>query len=193
MTESEMLHAKKRIVEEREDRARAKQIILHILKEAGGALGKTRLFKAFWLAHLFYAKNSRGYLSAWKIIRLPKGPGIDRGDELIIELKKAGEIELGHEPKGPYTETVCKLTSQPGDTALPPGATEAIKAACAIVMAHDRVSELSEWSHEYSRSWNVTPNGNELDIYSDLIPDDVYWERRQKLIDLNDVYDDLFK
>lgn len=176
-----------------EDRERAKHIVLQILKQAGGSLGKTKLFKAFWLAHLFYAKNSAGYLSGWKVVRLPHGPGIDKGDELILQLKKSGAVTLDHEPKGPYTETICKLAEQGGLHNLPDEARKAIAAAVKVIKMHDSASQISEWSHEYSRSWNTTPNGSELDIYSDLIPDDLYYERKQKLDDLSEVYDDLFK
>ncbi len=184
---------RQRILEDKEERDRAKQVILQILRQAGGSLGKTKLFKAFWLAHLFYAKNSTGYLSGWKIVRLPHGPGIDKGDELIFQLKRSGDIALDHEPKGPYTETVCKIVGQGALKTLPEGALEAIDSAVKVVQMHDSVTQISEWSHEVSRSWNTTPNGNELDIYSDLIPDDLYYERKQKLEELNEVYDDLFK
>ncbi len=184
---------KQRLLEDREERERAKQIILQILRQAGGSLGKSRLFKAFWLAHSFYAKNSAGYLSGWKIVRLPNGPGIDKGDDLILQLKQSGAITLDHEPRGPYTETVCKL-AEPGDAKnLPDGAVEAIDSALKVIRTLNTVTQISDWSHEYSRSWNMTPNGSELDIYSDLIPDDVYFERKQKLEELNAVYDDLFK
>jgi|SRR5579864_352698 len=193
MALSEREHAKQRILEDKEERNRAKQIILQILRQAGGSLGKTKLFKAFWLAHLFYAKKSTGYLSGWKIIRLPHGPGIDKGDDLILQLKRSGDISLSHEPKGPYTETVCQIVGQDSSQNLPAEAVEAIDSAVKIVAMHDSAAQISEWSHEVSRSWNTTPNGSELDLYSDLIPDDLYYERKQKLEELNEVYDDLFK
>jgi hypothetical protein len=186
-------YAKKRILEERGERDRAKRVILEILRQAGGSLGKTKLFKAFWLAHLFYAKNSTGYLSGWKIVRLPHGPGIDNGDELIFQLKKAGNLVLEHQPRGPYTETVCKVVAQDGGQDLAPAAIAAIETAVKVVEMHDSAAQISEWSHEYSRSWNNTPNGDEQDIYSDLIPDDQYYERKIRAEELNKVYDDLFK
>ena len=130
MTRSKLEYNKQRIREDKEARDRAKQVILHILKRAGGSLGKSKLFKAFWLAHLFYAKDSPGYLSGWKIVRLPHGPGIDKGDELILQLKKCGDIALDHEPKGPYLETVCKLVDQDRLKALPKEAIRAIKRVC---------------------------------------------------------------
>lgn len=193
MTVTKREYDKQRLLEESEEKDRAKQVILHILKQAGGSLGKSRLFKAFWLAHLFFAKNSPGYLSDWKIVRLPHGPGIDKGDDLILQLKKSGQLALDHEPKGPYLETICRLVDREGLKDLPKAAIEAIDSAVGVIAMHDSVTQISEWSHEVSRSWNTTPNGSELDIYSDLIPDDVYYERKLKLEELNDVYDDLFK
>jgi hypothetical protein len=194
MAPSKRESSKPRILEEAEERDRAKQIILYILKQAGGALGKSRLFKAFWLAHLYYAKNAPGYLSSWKIVRLPHGPGIDKGDELILQMKKTGDVAVDHEPRGPYTEMVCKLTEQSGLIDISEEAIKAIKIAVKVVTElHDSVEQISEWSHEVSRSWGSTPNGEELDIYSDLIPDDVYLERQLNLKELNEVYDDLLK
>src|SRR5262249_20804834 len=184
-------HAKERLLGYKADTERAKQIILQILKETGGSLGKTKLFKSFWLAHLFYSKNFAGYLSGWKIVRMPYGPGIDNGDRLILELKKAGKLQLEHEPKGPYTETICKLSGEVNESCLPHGAAAAIKEACALVQG-ESASTISEWSHEFSRSWNMTPNGEELNIYTDLIPDDVYEERKATLEEANKDYDNLF-
>jgi hypothetical protein len=181
------------VPEDRENRERAKQVILQILRQAdNGSLGKSRLFKAFWLAHLLYAKENTGYLSAWKIVRLPHGPGIDRGDQIILELRTSGAIRLTHEPRGPYTETVCVLAREPAADLLGVGAIAAIQSAFQIVNT-ETVAQIAEWSHEFSRSWNLTPNGKELDIYTDLIPDDVYEERRQALQKMNDAYDDLFR
>ena len=33
-------------------------------------------------------------------------------------------------------------------------------------------AELSELTHEHSRSWQTTPNGQEMNIYVDLIDDE---------------------
>ena len=52
---------------------------------------------------------------------------------------------------------------------------------------------ISDWSHEFSRSWNTTPNGSELDIYTDLIPDDVYEERKGQLVEMKKAYEGLFE
>src|SRR5438445_13850927 len=68
---------------------RAKQIILEILRQAGGRLDKVRLYKAFYHAHLYFAENNPGFLSAWPFARMPRGPGIDAGNRLLEELLSA--------------------------------------------------------------------------------------------------------
>src|SRR5436309_2913255 len=94
------------------NKERAKRVILELLRQAGGEMGKTKLFKAFWLAHLYYSKKAPGYLTDWPIVRMPKGPGIDRADQLILELIHSGQIEKNYEPKGPFTEVNCRLSSR---------------------------------------------------------------------------------
>jgi hypothetical protein len=174
------------------DKTRAKRLILEILRQAGGSLGKTLLFKAFWISHLYYSKKARGYLTDWPIVRTPRGPGIDKGDKLIRELAESGAIRQDHEARGPYTEINCKLTEQPIEGEMPEAAIQAIKTAVEDVKRHSAAS-ISEWSHEFSRSWNNTPDGSELNIYTDLIPDDVYDDRQKELVELKKAYEDLFE
>jgi hypothetical protein len=156
-------------------------------------MGKTMIFKAFWLAHLYYySEHPRSYLTDWPIVRMPYGPGIDSGEKLLLELMHDGKIEINHRSKGPFTEINCRLTrtSKPGD--LSEAAIKAIRDAVEYVTTHTTRS-ISDLSHEFSRSWSQTPNGSELDIYTDLIPDDVYEERRQELLKLNEAYDKLIR
>lgn len=82
------------------DRHKAKRLILEIIRQAKGGLGKTQLFKAFWLSHLYYAQIARGYLTDWRIVRMPHGPGIDDGDDLLHELVEEGLITQRYESKG---------------------------------------------------------------------------------------------
>jgi hypothetical protein len=174
------------------NRERAKRVILEILRQSGGGLGKTQLFKAFWLAHLYYSKAARGYLTDWPIVRMPNGPGIDRGDSLIRELVEEGRVRTTHEPRGPYTEINCTLTDRAVEGELSAEAVAAVRAAVGDVKQHS-ASSISQWSHDFSRSWNNTPNGAELDIYTDLIPDDVYEARKRELVELKKAYEDLFE
>jgi hypothetical protein len=174
------------------NKGRAKQVIWEILHQAGGELGKTKLFKAFWLAHLYYSKIAPGYLTDWPIVRMPNGPGIDKADCLLLELTAADFVLLSHVPRGPFTEINCRITGKPMAEDLPGKAGEAIAAAVKDVQ-NLSAEEISEWSHDFSRSWKTTPNGSELDIYCDLIPDDVYEMRKQELAEMKKAYEGLFE
>src|SRR5262249_644234 len=115
---------------------RAKGVILEILRQAGGSLGKTKLFKAFWIAHLYYSKMAPGYLTDWPIVRMRKGPGIEDGERLLVELIRSGDINRKYEPRGPFTEINCQLTKQVGATELSATAIKAIKSAVTDVTRH---------------------------------------------------------
>ena len=127
------------------NKERAKSVILEILHQAGGELGKTKLFKAFWLAHLYYCKMAPGYLTDWPIVRMPNGPGIDQADSLILELAHSGHVSRSHVPKGPFTEINCRLTEKAMDSKLSAVSVEAIKIAVADVKncSAEAISELS--------------------------------------------------
>src|SRR5437667_5852958 len=117
------------------NRERAKRLILEILRQSEGGLGKTQLFKAFWLAHLYYSKNARGYLTDWPIVRMPNGPGIDQGDSLLLQLIHSGDVVRTYEAVGPFTEINCRLAKQSKDkkSPLPQAAIKAIKLAVSDV------------------------------------------------------------
>ena len=58
------------------DKEVAKQVILEIIRQAGGVLNyKTSLFKAFYHAHLHFAETQSGYLSTWPIVACREAPG----------------------------------------------------------------------------------------------------------------------
>ncbi len=174
------------------DKEKAKRLIVEIIRQSKGGLGKPRLFKVFWLSHLYYAKSARGFLTDWPIVRMPHGPGIDDGDVLLQELVLEGRIIREHEARGPYTEIHCSITDAAIGDEMSAVAVQAIQTAISDVR-EQTAGSISEWSHDFSRSWNNTPNGVELDIYTDLIPDDVYHERRKKLQLLKKTYEDLFE
>lgn len=151
------------------DRNRAKLIVREILKQAGGSLERTsHVYKTFYLAHLFYyVSDSSGYLSNWPIVHMPHGPGIHNGDSLLRELARAGQIQTEEILIGPYQSEKYVLLDE-GNTGLDEAEIKAIRQALSFVQTKDS-SELSEFMHEFSRSWNQTKNGEELDIYSDLL------------------------
>lgn len=151
-------------------REQAKQLICEIIAAAGGKLvGKVRLHKAFYYAHLYYWQRGPGILTSYPLVRLPFGPAIDDGPGLIAELVREGKLRVGSQPNGPYKETVFEL-AQPFQIDPNGPRYQAIEEAVEQVKSKTAV-ELSEETHLYSRSWQEGQNGQELDIYADLLDD----------------------
>lgn len=155
------------------DKKRAKRIFLEIIRESGGNFGKTKLFKAFWLSHLYFNAKSITVLSDWPIVRMPNGPGVHRGDVLLGELEQEGAIKINRVPKGPFTEMVCELADPLSDNEV--GELEVASIKEAVDFINDSsATEISRLSHDYSRAWNENENGAELNIYTDTTPDEEY-------------------
>jgi hypothetical protein len=112
---------------------------------------------------------------------MPEGPGIHNSRELFDDLKKDGclLVELVHD--GFYPEYRYRLTDKA--RSLPPLPSDVASAIQRVVdfVRDKKGSELSDYTHEHSRSWKQAKDGEIIDIYVDLIPDDEY-ELRQKAI-----------
>jgi hypothetical protein len=152
-------------------RQQAKQVICDIIAAGGGRLvGKVRLYKAFYASHLFYWEAHSGTLTNHPIVRMPRGPGIDDGDALIRELVESGSIRTDEGRNGPYREIVFQLvaehTIRPHDPRF-----QAVERAVEWI-AGKSAAELSEETHLYSRTWRDAQDGEELDIYMDLLDDE---------------------
>ena len=172
------------------DRDRAKKVIVEIIRQAGGELtATTRLYKALYFAHLYYAEAAPGYLSDWPIVKMPNGPGIHSCGGIVAELLAAGALATDHVPVGPFRAVRYRLTGQelPG-APLPDEAVQAIQRAVQLVQDKP-ATELSDMTHEFSRSWNMANDGDELNIYVDLIPDDEYQMREENLARLRNSLD----
>lgn len=168
-----MLIASLRPPEADPDTEIAKQVILDIIAAKGGRFaGKTLLYKAFYLAHLYYWRDSKGLLTGYPIVRMPKGPGIDRGDDLIHQLIADGRIVLGSRPVGPYEETVFALA----DTyRIDPSDPRHQAVVSALEWIGDKTAkEVCELIHEFSRSWQQATDGAVLPIYIDLLSEEEY-------------------
>lgn len=163
-------------------RTRAQDVILEILRNADGEwTGKTKLFKAFYFAHLYYANERPGLLTDWPIARLPQGPGIDNSGRLFGELMREGFLAVEEVHEGPYPEYRYRLTVKGRDLERPPeDARVAIKDAAAFCLPRT-AAELSQITHERSRSWIEGKDGDVLNIYIDTIPDDEYERRRAEI------------
>jgi hypothetical protein len=160
----------------------AKEVILELLRAGDGEwTGKTRLFKGFYFAHLYFSNNNPGLLTDSRVARMPEGPGIDNGDQLLRELimEHLLTAELVHE--GPYPEYRYRLTE--AGMNLPPPSAAAQKAIrlSATFCEGKTAAELSRLTHEKSRSWKQGKDGDILNIYIDTISDDDY-ERREREI-----------
>lgn len=174
-------------------RERAEQIILEILRQAGAnGLGRSKVYKAFWLAHLFYARENKGFLSDWKVVKMPRGPGIHRGEQLLQDLGEKCLLVQSDERVGPFIEKRCMAARFDNQPSLPSDAVQAIEKALDFIKGMT-AQQLSDLSHEFSRSWWETSFGDELDIYSDLIPDEEYQERTQTLQRAAAELEDVFK
>jgi len=154
-------------------REEAKQLICEIVAAAGGKLvGKVRLHKAFYYAHLYYWQRGAGVLTSHPVVRLPFGPAIDDGANMIAQLVQEGRLRVVQQPNGPYKETVFEL-AQPFQIDPNCPRYQAIEEAVELVKSKTAV-ELSEETHLFSRSWQDGEDGQELDIYVDLLDDFEY-------------------
>lgn len=161
------------------DEHRAQQVILHILHvayEQKRELNKTQLFKAFYAAHLNYAKVSPRVLSNWPIVRMPNGPGIDDFDALMSGI--GSKIMSRTEATGPYMATLYTLANRMEPT-LDDIEMTAVNDATDWVLGRS-AAELSELTHERSRSWQQGKDGDELDIYIDIESDQEYEARERR-------------
>jgi hypothetical protein len=159
------------------DKSRAKQIIAEIIRLHGGEIPtKTSLFKAFYFAHLYYAKSAPGYLSDWPIVRMPNGPGIHDADDLLEEMVEEGTLGLRQVRIGPYDAMCYWLKRNTIPEGLSLDEIEAIKTAVDFVKGKT-ASELSSITHEFSRSWRLAADGDELNIYIDLESEEQYLRR----------------
>jgi hypothetical protein len=156
---------------------RAKKIIVEIVRQAGGQFqNKTNLFKAFWKAHLAYAATQPGYLSTWPIVRMPNGPGIGDFDTLLGEMLEDGWLTIDEVQVGPYWAMAFKLGEHCPPSSLPAAAVAAIREGLQAVDGKT-VAAVGDDAHRQSRVWREAKDGEELDIYLDLIDD----EERAKL------------
>lgn len=151
------------------EREKAKAIIVQIVAESGGEWsGRTLLYKAFYGAHLFsFAKLNR-VLSEWPVVKMPQGPGIDDGADLLCELVESGWLTqtTAYTPYAEYQYRV--VTLPPPDTF-----TEAERGVIREAGTWAKrwfANALSEHLHRKSFAWKKAEMGAPLNIYLDLIP-----------------------
>jgi hypothetical protein len=147
-------------------RERAKRTILGLVAASDGRLvGKLRLNKAFYRAHLLYFEETGLELTGYPIVHLEQGPGIDNADDLIDELEQEGRLleSIGNGPR--KRERVYELVGTPvSDEDV--DKTNAIKRA--VVWANALTEEeLKLGSH--NRSWEESGMGKQQNIFVDVL------------------------
>jgi len=167
-------------------RTDAQRVVLELLRHAGGTWdGKTKLSRAFYFAHLYYARDEPGILTDWHIVRTPQDPGILNQVVLLKGLVKNGFLTIEAIHEGPYPDSRYRLTEKAlAEPFLPEDARTAVKAAADFVLPRS-AADLWQLTQERSRSWRAGKDGDILDIYIDLIPDDEFDEAQEKLEELD--------
>lgn len=157
----------------RPDADKAKRVILEIIAAAGGEFsGKTRLYKAFWYAHLYFWEEEARQLTSYPIVHLPFGPGIDEGEVLLADLVRGGALHIDRIFNGPFPESRYRLSGTFPVNTDDPVHRVALKAV-EYLMGRS-ATEISQCSHEESRAWQITDNGKPMDIYLDFLSDDEF-------------------
>ena len=165
-------------MEDREEKERAKQIIVEIVRQAGGVFyNTTNMYKAFYRAHLRFADAQPGYLSAWPIVHMPRGPGIHDFNRLLGELLTEDRIAVEDVQWGENTGSKFRVCEVKADRSLlPKGAVEAIAYGVGQVKGKS-ATQVTHESHQDSRAWReATQDGEELNIYLDSLSDLEYEE-----------------
>ena len=171
-------------------REKTKAIIAAIIQTAGGTFnGKTRLYKAFYVAHLLHFRDHQGVLSDYPIVRMPRGPAVDDGNALLRELKTQGVLNFGQRSAGPYVEEVFTLNTRLDG--LTRDELDSVRRAVEWI-ADKTAAELSEWTHEFSNTWEDTLNGNQMNIYADLLSETEYSEMKQRHRAAGELVDAIF-
>lgn len=159
----------------RDEKSRAKAIVLEIVRQSGGTLRDSRnLFDAFWRAHVAVLERGGSDLSFWPIVRLSAGPGIGQFERLLAELLLEGELV-----RDELRDWVFRA-SQSGDYAKLIDAADAANIADGLAFAARRAAE-GDREPFPSRSWRTTEPGDRMDVQLDAIPDEEFAVREQKL------------
>lgn len=171
-----------------QDKERAKDVIVAIIEEAGGVLdNKTNLFKAFFHAHLEFARAQRGYLTTWPIVKMPHGPGIEHFDQLIGELLADDVLEIQEVPKGDHTGFRFSLRKPDGRALdLPAGFRHAVQYGVGAVKGKP-ARTVSRDSHQLA--WESAEMGEEMNVYVDLIEVDEFSRLKEASSRIDQIFD----
>ena len=122
---------------------------------------------------------------------MPNGPGIDNADDLLGEMVDEGRLDFRVAHVGPYDAMKYSLKTNVVPAELSVEEIGAIKSAVDFVKGKS-ATELSNITHEYSRSWQMAQNGDELNIYVDLEPERALFARMQAFDRLDGIMADVW-
>ncbi len=172
-------------------REAAKRILCAMIQAEGGKFqGQTRLYKAFYWAHLYFWQNFEGVLSAYPIARMPQGPGIDDGEDLLFEMQRQGLIRITRAADGEFPERTFKLAAD-FEVNLTPEEAAAVKHGLKKVKGKT-AKQVSKETHANSRSWKRLANGKIMDIYEDLLTDKEAEKAARATAEINGLLDEAF-
>ena len=159
---------------------RAKAVIVASIRAAGGKFkNRTNLFKVFYLSHLIHMARHGRSLTSWKIQKLQRGPVPRKGDSLLDALEQDGVIVQPTVPRGPYFARDANIVDDSKalqvEQELTPIEVESVVDAVDYLQRKN-ATEVSEWSHDFSRAWRKAEIGEALDIYVDLIMDEAEYD-----------------
>ncbi len=137
------------------------------------------MYKAFYRAHLNCFETTGLELTAYPIVHMPNGPGIDNAQELIDELSEAGQLREtvgnGLKLSERVYEVVGKVT-QEEDQEKVAAIAEAISWANSL-----NEQQLKDGSHNLS--WREGNTGLQQNIYVDGLSEervDEIWQNANK-------------
>lgn len=156
------------VVTQDELRTKAKAVIAEIVRASGGLLvSKTRLFKAFWRAHVEYAKSHAAGLTRWPVVRMPMGPGIDNFDTLLGEMLSDGLLHCEEVAVGQHLSMSLRLVGEPA-VRLTVDEQHAVDVGADFVR-NLSAAQCSEASHVMSLSWRRAKDGERLNLSLDTM------------------------
>ncbi len=166
---------------------RAKAVLVALVRHhEGERLNRTILYKAFYLAHLVHMHRRGAALTDWPVVKMPRGPGVGRGPQILQALHAEGTLSERPGEWGPYSgfeySVADRRRAEEYLSELHPAEIESIVEACRMIKDADGAG-LSRWSHEVSRAWNKAKDGEELPIYADLSDDETAKDLGDRLKD----------
>jgi hypothetical protein len=178
------------------DAEAARGVIVEILRQQldqkESRLSRDDINHVFWLAHLHFARENRGFLTTWPILRIADGVEVFKVDAILTELVDDGLVEVEVIDAGPIPLSRYTCTAAGAARRLPDPASAAVSQALASMK--DLCCRGYFRRHgSVSRAWRTTPEGEEMNIYIDLIPDDVYQARQRTLEEMTASSKDLFQ